>query len=357
MDASRESTLTGLPYIRDMLPKGTFHTAGHLLFWTVVFAFLLYFDDTGLSWAARTVNEVINLLFYAVIVYFNLLYLIPNYLNKKQLGTYLLLLLAATVVLTPLRVIFFYFRFSHEPMLQQSLLSNLNLYFVVTFLIAGSSSIFQIITDWFRQLTERQELQTRTMQSELRFLKSQINPHFLFNTLNNLYALTLKKSDKAPDIVIKLSEMMRYMLYECNEKQVPLYKEVNYLRNYLDLEALRQHENIRIAFNVEGSIGDQQIAPLLFIPFLENSFKHGLNTQLAAGFVDIHLSVADNAVDFRIENSKGQTIARHDNRPSGGIGLENVRRRLNLLYPDRYKLVVSNNPNTFEVRLHIELSS
>lgn len=355
MNATRESTFAGLSYVREMLPKGTFRLAGHLLFWGLVFGVLMYFDDTGLSWTARVVNEWINLLFYAVIVYFNLFYLIPNYLNKKQFGTYLLLLLAASVVLTPLRVIFFYFRFSHEPALQQSLLSNLNLYFVVTFLIAGSSSIFQIITDWLRQLTERQELQTQTMQSELRFLKSQINPHFLFNTLNNLYALTLKKSDKAPDIVIKLSEMMRYMLYECNEKQVPLYKEVNYLRNYLDLEALRQHDNIRIDFNVEGQVGDQQIAPLLFIPFLENSFKHGLNTQLVGGFVDIHLAVTNTAVNFSISNSKGQAIVRPDGRPSGGIGLENVRRRLNLLYPDRHKLVVSNTPNTFEVRLHIQL--
>lgn len=136
---------------------------------------------------------------------------------------------------------------------------------------------------------------------------------------------------------------------------MPLYKEVNYLRNYLDLEALRQHDNIRIDFQVEGQVGDQQIAPLLFIPFLENSFKHGLNTQLANGFVDIHLAVTDKAVDFSISNSKGQAIVRPDGRPSGGIGLENVRRRLNLLYPDRYKLVVSNTPNTFEVRLHIQL--
>ncbi|MEM6379839.1 MAG: histidine kinase, partial [Bacteroidota bacterium] len=217
-------------------------------------------------------------------------------------------------------------------------------------------TVIKIITDWFKQQRERQELQTQTMQSELRFLKSQINPHFLFNTLNNLYALTLKKSDKAPEIVIKLSEMMRYMLYECNEKRVPLQKEVNYLKNYLDLERLRQHDRIAIHFEVDGFIGDQHIAPLLFIPFLENSFKHGLNTQLTEGFVDIKLLVDEQTVDFYIENSKGQTIKRPDGRPSGGIGLVNVRRRLNLLYPDNYQLRVSNNPNTFAVHLTIDLN-
>ncbi|MGH1437510.1 MAG: sensor histidine kinase [Lewinella sp.] len=329
--------------------------AYHGVFWVALFAFLLYFDDSGLSTPDRWLNEFINLLFYALIVYFNLFYLIPNYLTKKRFLTYLLLLLAVTLILTPLRVIFLYFRFSGFPQLQNTLLGNLDLYFLLTFTIGGGSTILQIVTDWFKQLREKQELETQTMQSELRFLKSQINPHFLFNTLNNLYALTLKKSDKAPDIVIKLSEMMRYMLYECNEKRVPLYKEVNYLKNYLDLEQLRQHDNIRINFNVDGHVSDQQIAPLLFIPFLENSFKHGLNTQLKDGFVDIHLQVEQKSVDFKIENSKGQTIANPDNRPSGGIGLVNVRRRLNLLYPDHYQLRVSNTPNTFAVHLTIEL--
>lgn len=329
--------------------------AYHAVFWIALFAFLLYFDDSGLSTLERWWNEFINLLFYAVIVYFNLFYLIPNYLTKKRFLTYLLLLLAVTLILTPLRVIFLYFRFSDLPQLQNTLLGNLDLYFLLTFTIGGGSTVLKIVSDWFKQLREKQELETQTMQSELRFLKSQINPHFLFNTLNNLYALTLKKSDKAPEIVIKLSEMMRYMLYECNEKRVPLYKEVNYLKNYLDLEQLRQHGNIRIDFQVEGHVSDQQIAPLLFIPFLENSFKHGLNTQLKDGFVDIRLQVEQKSVDFKIENSKGQTIASPDNRPSGGIGLVNVRRRLNLMYPDHYQLRVSNTPNTFAVHLTIDL--
>ncbi|MEL6973021.1 MAG: histidine kinase [Bacteroidota bacterium] len=329
--------------------------AYHFLFWFGFLLLLLYFDDSGFSSAARLFNELVNLGFYALIVYFNLFYLIPNYLTRKKFGTYLVLLLLATFIITPLRVIFFYFRFADQPISQQGLIGNLDLYFVLTFTVGSVSTVLQIVSDWFRQLREKQELETQTMQSELRFLKSQINPHFLFNTLNNLYALTLKKSDKAPEIVIKLSEMMRYMLYECNEKRVPLKKEVNYLKNYLDLERLRQHENIRIHFHVEGQIGDQQIAPLLLIPFLENSFKHGLNTQLKDGFVDIVLMIDEQSVDFQIENSKGQTIASPDNRPSGGIGLVNVRRRLNLLYPDRYELRVSNNPNTFAVHLTINL--
>ncbi|RME97305.1 MAG: histidine kinase [Bacteroidetes bacterium] len=329
--------------------------AYHGLFWIVLFGFLLYFDQSGLSRTEKWVNEFVNLLFYAALVYFNLRFLIPRFLTKNRFVLYVLLLLGACFLITPLRLLFFYFRFSENPPLQQSLVRNFDVYFLLTFFIGSGSTVLKIITDWFRQLGRKQELETQTMQSELRFLKSQINPHFLFNTLNNLYALTLKKSDKAPEIVIKLSEMMRYMLYECNEKQVPLQKEINYLRNYLDLERLRQHPGIDIRFAVDGSVNDQQIAPLLFIPFLENSFKHGLNNQLEEGFVDIKLLVDGNQLDFYIENSKGQTIPRSDNRPSGGIGLANVRRRLDLLYPGKYQLQVSNKPNTFAVQLSIDL--
>lgn len=327
----------------------------HGAFWLTLFLILFRFDDPVQPLGFRLLNELINVSFYAIIVYFNLLYLIPNYLTKKKLLTYLVLLLMASLILTPLRVVVFYFRFGSYPQLQQELLTNLNLYFLLTFIIGGGSTILRIITDWFRQLRERQELETQTMQSELRFLKSQINPHFLFNTLNNLYALTLKKSDKAPEIVIKLSEMMRYMLYECNEKQVPLRKEVNYLRNYLDLERLRQSDGIDIHFEVRGQVSEQMIAPLLFIPFLENSFKHGLNNQIMQGFVRIKMQVEAQNVKFYIENSKGVALPRPNARPSGGIGLVNVRRRLDLLYPGRYQLRIADHPNTYAVELNLQL--
>jgi len=222
-------------------------------------------------------------------------------------------------------------------------------------MIAGASTIGKIVTDWVRHLREKKDLETQTMQSELRFLKSQINPHFLFNTLNNLYALTLKKSDKAPEIVIKLSEMMRYMLYECNERRVSLQKEVNYIKNYLDLERLRQGKNVDISFEVEGDIFDQNIAPLMFIPFLENSFKHGLNATISEGFVDIKLFVDHQNIHFNIENSKAESLPLQTHKRSGGIGLVNVKRRLNIIYPNQHELIISDNPKTYAVDLKIEL--
>lgn len=329
----------------------------HTLFWLGLLVLLMLIEGMTQGFLFTFSNQLINIGFYGAIVYFNLFYLIPNYLTKKKFLTYCGLLLAATLIITPLKVVLLYlfYSISHVSEAQEQLLQNMNWHFLGTFLIAGSSTIFKIVTDWVRDLREKQELQTETMQSELRFLKSQINPHFLFNTLNNLYALTLKKSDKAPEIVIKLSEMMRYMLYECNEKQVLLSKEINYIRNYLDLERLRQGKNIEINFEVQGKVSEQKIAPLMFITFLENSFKHGLNNHISQGFVNIYMDVEEKKVHLFIENSKPENLPLQDHRRSGGIGLVNVRRRLNLLYPNHYTLEIEDKPNSYAVNLMIDL--
>lgn len=271
--------------------------------------------------------------------------------------TYSLLMVASCLVITPIRELalyFFYVSVSNESA-KRELLDTLLLQMIGIFLVVSFSTIVKIVIDWARHTRERQELQTRTMQSELRFLKSQINPHFLFNTLNNLYALTLKKDDKAPEIVIKLSEMMRYMLYECNEKRVPLQKEINYIKNYLDLESLRQGKNVSINFEVNGRVGDQQIAPLMFIPFLENSFKHGLNHHITEGYVHIVLNVDEKEINFNIENSKAHRVNTPTRGRSGGIGLVNVRRRLDLLYPEKYDLSTEDAPNSYAANLLLTL--
>ena len=312
--------------------------------------------SNGHNWFFNLSKEAINVFLFAVIVYFNLLYLIPNYLTEKKFLIYCGLLIASVIVLTPIKIIIVYFMYYGSPKEQAALVHDINWTFISTFFIAGSSTIFKIINDWVRHQRERKELETQTMQSELRFLKSQINPHFLFNTLNNLYALTLKKSDKAPEIVIKLSEMMRYMLYECNEKKVYLKKEVNYVRNYLDLERLRQGKNVDIHFTVNGEVTNQKIAPLMFIPFLENSFKHGLSNQLSRGFVNIVLNVENRNIHLFIENSKPETLPLRNHKKSGGIGLVNVRRRLNILYPNQHQLVVKDNPKTYTIDLNLELN-
>jgi len=290
-------------------------SATHILFWTILFlVFTLVEGSKGDLWFTIQ-KEVINISFFALIVYINIIYIFPKY-----------------VVLKDQLYIFF-----------------------STFLVGISSSIYSIVRDWLRSQREKQELQKQTLKSELRFLKSQINPHFLFNTLNNLYALTLKKSDLAPEIVLKLSEMMRYMLYECNERKVPLSKEVNYLKNYLELEKLRQGKKFKTNLIVEGDIDGQMIAPLMFIPFVENSFKHGISNSISEGYVNIEILVSDQDIQINIENSKAMSLPSPNKKKSGGIGLVNVRRRLDLLYPEDYVLDIQDSPNQYRVELGLTL--
>ncbi|MBC6993851.1 histidine kinase [Neolewinella lacunae] len=339
-------TLTRQPY---------YHAGGWLAFFVLLVA--MQWRTGEFSFGISLANELINVAFYIVVVYINLLYLFPAYLKKGQYWTYLLLLLAISFVFTPLKLVLKYVLFTKAGGLQEDILNNLYAYFFSTFLVAGLSTVGKIMVDWIVLNRKKVKTENETMQSELRFLKSQINPHFLFNTLNSLYALTLKKDDKAPDIVIKLSEMMRYMLYECNEPRVPLRKEINYLRNYLDLERLRQRKGIDIQLEVSGAVTDQMVAPLMFIPFLENSFKHGVNAAINDGFVKASLHAEDRSVRFIIENSKGSIMPSqvHGNRPSGGIGLVNVRRRLDLLYPNAYELEIKESPATYAVHLSLKL--
>lgn len=328
----------------------------HALFWVIVFALMLLAGQNNDTSVLEIVRKLINLAFYMLVVYINLGYLLPKFLSQKNFMTYCLLLLAMVAVITPIKVLLLYITYEEvDP--REFLVMNQQYIFLLLFLIAGGSTIIKIISDWQRHQRDRKDLETQRMQSEIRFLKSQINPHFLFNTLNSLYALTLKKSDKAPEIVIKLSEMMRYMLYECNERRVPLNKEVNYIQNYLDLEKLRQSGHSDISLKVEGQITDQMIAPMIFIPFLENSFKHGLNHQIGDGYVHVNMKVLENKLLLRIMNSKPLQKPLPSERPSGGIGLANVRRRLNLLYPNQYRLDIEDSEKEHAVELSLDLSN
>lgn len=331
----------------------------HSLFWVVLFLLysLVEVLITHNPFFYTVSNNVVRLLLLGIAVYYNVYRLIPRYLANKRFLLYVGFLLLTVFIVTPVEVFLIYAKSSNYPEMRVQILNNLNLAFLPNFFVLSTSTFVKITLDWYTNIREKQQLVTETMQSELRFLKSQINPHFLFNTLNSLYALTLKKSDLAPDIVLKLSEMMRYMLYECNEKWVLLSKEVNYVANYLELERIRQGNRVDMSFEVVGNVSDQKIAPLMFIPFIENCFKHGLGNQISRGFVDIRLAVRSDELDLRIENSKAEAMPKQLHARSGGIGLVNVRRRLDLLYPNRYRLSVDDTPSSYTVNLFLKLET
>jgi len=205
-----------------------------------------------------------------------------------------------------------------------------------------------------KQQYRLQEAESKQLQTELALLKSQVNPHFFFNTLNNLYALSLDQSERVPDVILKISDLMRYVLESSNNKEVELAQEINFLQNYLSLEKLRLSDNHDIQFNVAGNLDGKLIAPMLLIPFVENSFKHGVSTSASSNFVHINLKIEGNDLFFSIENNK-QENEQANKQVSSKSGLKNVTRRLELLYPGRHKLVIEENKKMYQVNLKIKL--
>ncbi|HEX5169420.1 MAG TPA: two-component regulator propeller domain-containing protein [Cyclobacteriaceae bacterium] len=202
-------------------------------------------------------------------------------------------------------------------------------------------------------IKKRQSLKAIQLESELNFLKSQVNPHFLFNTLNNIYALCQVNSSKAAPMVGKISEMMRYMLYDCNGDLVLLRKEIEYLRNYIDLVHLKNPRKLNVEFNVVGALNNQKIAPLLLINFIENSFKHGDVHRSSSGFVKIKIEIHELNMVFSLSNSFPEKHP--EDLAQNGIGLENTKQRLKLLYKDRHHLRIEKNKGIFEVELKLVL--
>lgn len=208
--------------------------------------------------------------------------------------------------------------------------------------------VLKSINDFFRNEAIRHE----KTSMELAYLKSQINPHFLFNTMNNLYGLSLTEPGRAPEVILRLGEMMRYMLYESNETFVLLSREIDYLNGFIELEKLRYPHEVNVRFTVEGNVNGIYIAPLLLICFVENAFKHG-ELRSREHMVTINLSTSDQTLYFEIDNR----ISHHSHDPGGGIGLKNVARRLALLYPDKHTLQIDQTTEQFRAMLRIDLKN
>jgi LytS/YehU family sensor histidine kinase len=214
------------------------------------------------------------------------------------------------------------------------------------------SSSVRITMEWFKNERQKKEMEAEKLASELAFLKSQVNPHFLFNILNNICSLARKKSDETENAIIKLSQIMRYMLQDSKDEKVSLEKEVEYLQSYIELQRLRLPEAVKINFSTEGRPELFSIAPLLLIPFVENAFKHGVSYQDSSE-ITIRLICSWQMLSFHVENH----IAKHQEGAKdqgSGIGLKNVMRRLDLLYPDKHCLEIRDDGNQYEVELEIQ---
>jgi hypothetical protein len=224
--------------------------------------------------------------------------------------------------------------------------------FLALLVPAGFGSVIVLFKHWMRKQWELLLSEKEKINAELQLLKAQIHPHFLFNTLNNIYAFAMKGSQKTASMVAKLSSLLSYVLYDGKNSEVLLAKEIEVMRNYIDLEKERYGNTLEVSTNTEGDIEGKYISPLLLLPFIENAFKHGTSEQLEKPWFSMDLSVKDNILRCKILNSKNEMMTAERK----GIGIENVRKRLNYLYPGKHELKLNDEGNFFAVSLMMELS-
>lgn len=305
-------------------------------------------------------------IFQALAVYFNLYYLIPRYLEKSRFATYVGLLLL-TMVATTLFIISGYYFSSYisgtslaelygggnEAECFYRFLNNALPSTVASMTLAMS---IKLAKNWIQTQRQQQALEKEKLETELKFLKNQFNPHFLFNTINSIFFLIHKNPDMASDALAKFSELLRYQLYECNDLQIPLHNEITYIENFIGLEKLRQNDNIDITLDLDRRDAHLWgIAPFLLMIFVENAFKHVSKHSSEPNWIRIKLRLDDGKLNFGVSNSTSLFTTR-DVIYYGGIGLKNVRRRLDLIYPEQYDIQIKEGSNRFEVRLSLSLS-
>jgi len=315
----------------------------------VVFIFFAYRKNE----ATIEAQQVAFFLTFAAVAFIINYFLLPRFFYPKQylaFWTGIILVLGAAIFAEEVLLEPYFFpgtkRAETFPGIFKTLLYDLP----VIAVLCG----FKFGWDAWSKQKEVDSLKDVVRESELQFLKSQINPHFLFNNLNNLYSYTLEQSPKAPEIILELSSVLRYMLYECKAEYVHLQKEVENLQNYIQLSELQIEERGKVTFTQQGIEGDYFIAPLILIVFIENAFKHSTASQSRDIHIDIHLQLTTSGrLHFHCSNTFQQQT--NTDQLAKGIGLENVRKRLALMYPDSHELNINSTNDQFEVNLHMQL--
>lgn len=331
-----------------------------ILMWGGSWLLVSFFLTNGLDYPESFIRRgAASLTGIIIVVYFNIRYLMPQFYFKKKHGVFvviglLLITLAAILIHSDGLPWSDWFSYQHRggPDIRRgrgmrdffSGIRWLNRMIPFIFAFLGSTLVE---ISWFMNKREKENLET-----ELKFLKSQVNPHFLFNALNNIYSLAVDRAPETPESVIQLSEILQYMVYDSNAEVVLLDNEVNYIKNYVHLKMLSDPNGMDVRMDLPGSGAGVKVPPLLFIPFVENAFKHSNLESSGNGFIDIQLKVNGKEVKFQVIN----TLPGHDFTKDkvGGVGLENIRKRLDLLYPgDRHQLDIRQRDERFEVLLRL----
>lgn len=331
----------------------------HATFWIAVLFFYTYFFSFG----SKDISYILSFSLFLMPItmattYVSIYKLIPEYLITKRYLSFVIYSAYTLIISTYLIVISIFFglvylsNFESEEMAPIS--KNLLFVAIAVYLVVIVVSAFKILKSNLKIAKQTKILETKILETQLQlkaqqldYLIMQIHPHFLFNTLNTIYAFSLKKSNQTPDVILKLSNLLDYILYQSNKPVVPLSDEVNHINDYIALEKMRFRDTLQVDFNLDAVNELTTIPPMLLLPFVENSFKHGalLNGQLR---IEIHLEVTPKFLNFSILNTH-----RQDSEISQGIGLNNIKKRLALLYPNTHQLKIFNEPDHFKVDLKL----
>jgi LytS/YehU family sensor histidine kinase len=329
------------------------------MFWVAYVGFF-FVQNTFFSSSGTPLGNLGSLCLTVIVdigaAYFTVYYLLPKFLfTRKYLQFGILFIFSAAFAILFQRVLMYYISY---PLFYSEYMSNLKGFwsmnpfytFFNIYTVVGLFTSIKLLKYWYRNQQVKTELENKNRISELALLRSQLNPHFIFNTLNNIDSLIMTNPEKASDSIMKLSEIMRFMVYDIADV-IPLEKEVNYLKSYISLQQLRLKNQNFVKFTFDGECGAKTIAPMLFIPFVENAFKHGLKNVNSPG-IEISLNCMRNSINFEVTNFfDGNMDLNKDKTP--GIGLINTKRRLELLYPNMHDFVVKKNDGVFSSKLTI----
>lgn len=343
--------------------KPVYRISRHVAFWTAFVAFCTliyggppYYKSMALTNYRIVFWDAVSFLpVHAGLSYFIMYFLIPRYLSRGRyftmLGWVLVgILMSAFLSLIISRTIIQMVRAAYgEPCWSNTFMYGIMAGLRGGITIAGFATSIRLMKLWFIKKVEAEQADKLRAQTELALLKAQIHPHFLFNTLNNIHAYSYQGERVASDMILKLSDMLRYILYECQGTSVPLEGELQLVENYIDLEKVRYGNALDLRVNIRGSANGKRIAPLVLLPFVENSFKHGASRLLDQPWINLDIMILEDVIRLRLVNAK--PVGNHSSE--GGIGLQNVQRRLEALYADRAPLEIVDAEDSFMVKLEI----
>ena len=350
--------------IRYKLYHLPFWFAYHCMWWVVnIGSFTAVANN--ILFSAYSIKFLFYVIFQAFAVYFNLYFLMPRFLEKGKYVSYILLVIATIIFAAAFITLGYYAAAWLSGKSFMSLYGvdphRYTYFFQINTLPSTAASMtlgmsVKLTKNWIQTKQREKLLEKEKLETELNYLRSQFNPHFLFNTINSIFFLIHKNPDKASASLAKFSELLRYQLYECNDKQIPLGNEIAYMENFIELEKLRQNDYVKVGFHVSQQHNKHLfIAPFILMTFVENAFKHVSKDAGESNWINIDLQLDETRLDFSISNSVPAYEIK-DVVQYGGIGLKNVQRRLDLIYPGQYELLISNNGKSFDVRLQLTLS-